>query len=39
MIITSVNNDKIKDICKLNEKKYRDSKIDIKTFRKIRRFN
>ena len=25
MIITSVNNDKIKDICKLNEKKYRDS--------------
>ena len=24
MIITSVNNDKIKDICKLNEKKYRD---------------
>ena len=26
MIITSVNNDKIKDICKLNEKKYRDRK-------------
>lgn len=25
MIITSINNDKIKDICKLNEKKYRDS--------------
>lgn len=25
MVITSVNNDKIKDICKLNEKKYRDS--------------
>lgn len=25
MVITSVNNDKIKNICKLNEKKYRDS--------------
>ena len=25
MLITSVNNNRIKDICKLKEKKYRDS--------------
>ena len=27
MIITSLSNNKIKDICKLKEKKYRDSTI------------